>query len=128
MCGVSTIGIVWALARDVTVFATLETETLSVSTVNVHGVRVTFVRGSEWSRRRGGVRVTMAQGESIEETCTRWCRWMGIGMVGSGEIDVRGGGGRSGAIGLLMDLSFLVALTTVSPLPIKLDGLVLPNR
>ena len=64
---VSTIWVVGALARDVAMFATLETKTLSASSVNVHGVGVTF-------SRRGRVWITASRGESTEEARTRWCR------------------------------------------------------
>ena len=48
-------------------------------------------------------------------------------MVCSREVDARRRGGWFWVIGLLVDLSFLLALSAVSPLTIELDGLILPD-
>ena len=124
---ISTIQIVGALVRDVASFAALETKTLSTSSVNVHGIGVAFLGRCELLRRRGGVWITTSQGESIEETCTRWCRWTGIRMVGGREVDTRHCGGSTRVIGLLMYLCLLLTLLAVSPLTIELDHFILPH-
>ena len=48
-------------------------------------------------------------------------------MVGSWEVDARSSGGGLRGIGLLVDLGLFFALSTISPLSVELDGLVLPD-
>jgi len=50
-----------------------------------------------------------------------------VGMVGGRKVDARCRGSRFWVVGLLVDLGFFVTLSAVSPLSIKLDGLVLPD-
>ena len=48
-------------------------------------------------------------------------------MVGSREVDAGRRCGSFRVVGLLVDLRFFFALSTVSPLSVELDGLILPD-
>ena len=119
-----TIWIIGAVAREVTVLATLEAETLRVGSVDVHGVRVTLSRCSWYW---GLVMILRARGVSLEETTTRWSGRTRIRVVGGREVDTRCRGGWFRVVGLLVDLGLLLALSTIPPLSVKLDGLILPD-
>ena len=62
-----------------------------------------------------------------EESSTRreWRLW--VGMIGR-KIDARGHGSGARVVSLMVDLCFLFMLFAISPLVIKLDQLILPNR
>ena len=117
--------VIGAFMRDVTSFTTFEAETLSLGSVNVHGIGVARC-WCEWLRGRCGIGVATTWWESIEEACARGHRGTWVGMVGGWEIDTRYRGGSLRVVGLLMDLHLLFALLSVSPLSVKLDCFVLP--
>jgi len=51
----------------------------------------------------------------------------GFGMVGCRKVDARRRGGWFRVIGLLVNLSLLLTLSTISPLSVELDGFILPD-
>ena len=74
LSGIATIRVVGTVAREMTVFATLETKTLSAGSVNVHRVGVSW-SGCSWYR--GLVVILRTRGVPLEETPMRRHRGRG---------------------------------------------------
>jgi len=124
LSGVATIWVVGTFTRDVTSFATFETEALRAGSVNVHSVGVALSRCSGYW---GLVVILRARGASLKETSTRRHWGARVWTVGSWEVDARRRGGGFWMIGLLVDLRLLFSLSAIAPLTVKLDSFVLPD-